>query len=848
MNFKENLSTNKYLTDDNLIDSEIISSSLFSDFLIKFSSNNLFFEKRIKIKSKKSDMDIEEIINFLVNDKLLIERLFETNLDENTITNEFNLFFVDVLSILNRLALKLNYYIDRTIFDNIWKKVEEKKYLIYDDLNFINNTVIQKYIYVFLISETFLESYYFDKNLHFYLLYHNMSAEHVQKEIYSYLKSKNKFFITHKELRTIIETKDECLYKKYIEHYKTANILEEVGTNYIFTPLKFMFEETISKCLSSLKEDQYNTLKLRIVDNLTLSDVGQVLGKTRERIRQIEDKASQILSFALPKEFVMFIKELISTLGVLNANEIPLKDEITKKIIIHMLKTKLNFTLDITLNSFVLEDKFKYINILRYLKFNINDEIFSKEILLKSLKNLSTRLNFNSIIEVMITQEDLAVVDEKYFFKSEYKRKRDKVELMYLLSKDGFNTNTFDELYYFLEKYFPGEFLNENIRNILSVGQFTGNIILWDWGRKYIHIKHIKSILDEFDFTDLLNYLNKTLEITEQIDLQYYYEDNKDVLIEYGIISKYALHSLLKIKYPDEFSYHDSPWVAQEGTERRIIGDAIINLMDEKRVYVLDELAQRLQTTKTRVQQIVDKNDDILIVDTFMYMKKIYINFSDALLKNIIDFINKIIKDMQFIYINMIVEHFREELNCINAYNRESLMLDLLKKNTFQKEFQVSNTRIVHKDYPITRQSLNFHYVIESSLLQNNSSVLSKNHLFNFFTKRGLSKNNVMLYYLYSPYKSIVRKNAEEFIRLSALNISSTELEKINLQILEILDEETKIDDLLFMISDNLPKIQFEWNHYLLADLLDNSLFEFYPNRVEPLYIKIKQGEKEESL
>lgn len=105
-----------------------------------------------------------------------------------------------------------------------------------------------------------------------------------------------------------------------------------------------------------------------------------------------------------------------------------------------------------------------------------------------------------------------------------------------------------------------------------------------------------------------------------------------------------------------------------------------------------------------------------------------------------------------------------------------------------------------------------------------------------------------MLYYLYSPYKSIVRKNAEEFIRLSALNISSTELEKINLQILEILDEETKIDDLLFMISDNLPKIQFEWNYYLLADLLDNSLFEFYPNRVEPLYIKIKQGEKEESL
>ncbi|MBD3771751.1 MAG: hypothetical protein IE925_16605 [Rhodobacterales bacterium] len=848
MNFIDNLSTNKYLTNNNSIDCEIISASLFSDFLIKSFSNDLFFEKRIEIKLKKLDTNIEDINHFLKNDQLLINRLFETNFDENIIANEFNLFFDDVIDILNKLALKLNHYIDKNIFDKIWRKVEEKKYLTYDDLNFINNEVIQKYVYVFLISETFLESYYFDKNLHFYLLYQNMSSDNLQEEIYSYLKSKNKFFITHKELRSIVETKDEFLYKKYIENYKTANILEEIGTNYIFTPLKFMFEETILKCLSSLKEDQYNTLKLRIVDNLTLSDVGQVLGKTKERIRQIEDRASQILSFSLPREFVMFIKELINTFGILNTNEIPLKDEITKKIIIHILKTKLNFTLDITLNAFVLEDKFKYINLLRYLKLNINDEVFSKEILLKSLKNLSTRLNFNSIIEVMITQEDLAVVDEKYFFKSEYKRKRDKVELMYLLTKDGFDTNTFDKLYLLLEKYFPGDFLNENIRNILNVGQFTGNIILWDWGRRYIHIKHIQFILDEFDFTDLLNYLNKALETTEQIDLQYYYEDNKETLMEYGIISKYALHSLLKIKYPDEFSYHDSPWVAQEGTERRIIGNAIINLMDEKRVYALDELSQKLQTTKTRVQQIVDKNDDILIVDTFMYMKKTDINFSDALLKNIIDFINKIIKDMQFIYINMIVEQFREELNCINAYNRETLMLDLLKKNTFQKEFQVSNTRIVHKDYPITRQSLNFHYVIESSLLQDISSVLSKNHLFNFFTKRGLSKNNVMLYYLYSPYKSIVRKNAEEFIRLSALNISSTELEKINLQILEILDEETKMDDLLFMISDNLPKIQFEWNHYLLADLLDNSLFEFFPNRVEPLYIKIKQGEKEESL
>lgn len=45
---------------------------------------------------------------------------------------------------------------------------------------------------------------------------------------------------------------------------------------------------------------------------------------------------------------------------------------------------------------------------------------------------------------------------------------------------------------------------------------------------------------------------------------------------------------------------------------------------------------------------------------------------------------------MQFIYINMIVEHFRKELNCINAYNRETLMLDLLKKIHFKKSFKLA--------------------------------------------------------------------------------------------------------------------------------------------------------------
>lgn len=848
MNFIDNLSTNKYLTNNNSIDCEIISASLFYNNVIELDNKFLIFEKKIKLnlnssKSKKNDFNIK-----LSNkEKNLLIKIYTYKFNFKEASNFEGESEFSLIKEFNELAIKINNLLPCEIFNKIWVILEEKKYLELEDLDFLDYE-LQKYIYILLSSDSFLERYSFDKDLDCYILYSRYNLESTKQAIFNYLNKNNKFFISNKELRKIIEIKNEIIYKKYIDFFKKHNILQELGTNYIFNPLKYMFEGKVKDAFSILKEDQFNTLKLRIINNLTLSDVGKELGKTRERIRQIEDKASNILSFKLPKEFIVIIKELLNIFNILSVDFIPLENENERRIVSSLLKTKLNFNYDNTLDSFISDDKFKYNNILNYLKSNIKDPIFSKEILLKYFKNLSTQLNYQNLINIMVAEGDLSKVDDKYFFKSEYKRKRDKVELIYLLSENGFDTNTFDKMYQLFEKYFPNEFTDENIRNILSLGQFTGNIILWDWGRKYIHVKYIKSILDEYDFTDLLKYLNETFEINEQIDLHYYYEENKDFLNEYGIISKYALHSLLKYKYPDEFSYQDSPWIAQEGTERRIIGDALINLMSENRIYTLDELSHKLQTKKTRVQQLIDKNDDILIVDTFMYMKKIDINFSDALLKNIIDFINKIIKNMQFIYINMIVEQFREDLNCINAYNRETLMLDLLKKNTFQKEFQVSNTRIVHKDYPITRQSLNFHYVIKSSLLWDNISVLTKNHLFDFFTKRGLPQNLIMMYYLYSPYKFVVRKNAEEFIKLSALNISATELEKINLQILEILDEETKMDDLLFMISDNLPKIQFEWNNYLLADLLDNSLFEFYPNRVEPLYIKIKQGEKEESL
>jgi len=138
-----------------------------------------------------------------------------------------------------------------------------------------------------------------------------------------------------------------------------------------------------------------------------------------------------------------------------------------------------------------------------------------------------------------------------------------------------------------------------------------------DWG-VYIHIDNIQAVL-KCDFTEIIEYLNEILYQNSPIDLEVCFNEFKDELLQIGIPNKYALHSVLKIKYPEDFSYQDAPWVAKKGEDNKLLIDALEELFEENRPYSIKEITAMLKAPEIRVKALLDRSPNIIQIDTYNY-------------------------------------------------------------------------------------------------------------------------------------------------------------------------------------------------------------------------------------
>jgi len=75
-------------------------------------------------------------------------------------------------------------------------------------------------------------------------------------------------------------------YDKY--HYK----IKQNKNNYPFIVKdNLTLNEILNSFIELLTHDEYQALKLRMIDNLTLIAVGKIMKKSRERVRQLEARA-----------------------------------------------------------------------------------------------------------------------------------------------------------------------------------------------------------------------------------------------------------------------------------------------------------------------------------------------------------------------------------------------------------------------------------------------------------------------------------------------------------------------------------------------------------------------------
>jgi len=608
-------------------------------------------------------------------------------------------------------------------------------------------------------------------------------------------------------------------------------------------PIKYIDEELL-KVFSELKSKQMEVLKKRILENKTLQETGKELSITRERVRQIEQKAIKILNFYAKDLIIDTLTELLKK-TILYIKEIPIKDENLKLLYCSFIshpESKAGIIFDKDLMTLVENYDFTFQGIVSKIEYvfqETNKSLFSKEDLTNYLQSIFPKLsNIEQIINILLEKEKLKKLDEnQYFFHYLYKPKRPMVEFIFSHYPDGiFLHQKIDFIRAELNKFFPGAII-ETAKNrgiATSVGN-SKKIFLWDWG-KYIHINYINPILEEYDFTNVLHYIDENLGET-QIDLKFCFDKYENELVAIGIMNKFALHTCLKLKFSDDYAYQDSPWISKAGTERRSLNTTLMNLLIEDKIYSLDELVLSMNTTKLRVQQLIDYSNDVIAVDTFRYKNRKFIEIPDNLITQLVQYANSKVLGLEFFYVDLIINAFSEQFKAYSEYDVSTVILELLKKCIKDTNFNVSNTRIVNKDYLITKDSLNFQVIINNLL--SNKDILSINDISNYFARRGLSSNLITAYFTQSKIKMIVRLDRETYTSIEKLGIKNHNIEDMNLLMENIIDSETSIEDLLHTVK--LPKISVEWNRYIFTDMLSNEKFSFIPNRENPRYISKKQ-------
>ena len=619
-------------------------------------------------------------------------------------------------------------------------------------------------------------------------------------------------------------------------------IFESKFTTFFQRPIEYMDSE-LNKSFGNIKTELLAILKKRLVENRTLEDIAQEYNLTRERVRQIESNNVPKLLTHIGHENIIDMRKLINRRAIYYVDDIEIKDDALRlfyaKLLSHK-KSRYKIVYDEALKALVKSKGYSFNSILSKIEdsFISRDEsLFEKNDLILYLESLFPYIdNIDKLLPILIERGKLRVLnDGRYFLSFFYKPKKPMIEFVLSLYPEGIelhkNISTIREQ---LDIFFPNIFtIKDEKRSIVTLAGYSDNILLWDWG-KYIHIKYIDAILEVYSLSSVVDYIDEHLEDT-QIDLETCFKEFEEELVAVGIISKYALHTCLKLKYSEDYSFQDSPWISKAGTERRELKQTLRNLLVENRNYSLDELVESMHTNKTRVQQLIDKTYDVIQVEAYQYRKKEFILFSSDLFMRIVEYSELKVNELNFIYIELIIEEFKEELNQYNEYNLRIMLLELLKKNPENRAYNISNTRVVKRDYPLTKDSLNFHVLIKELLGERDT--ISINEIANYFVKRGLSQDRIMMYFS-SKLKEIVRLNAETFTSIDNIGLTKGMIDKVNLLLENSLSDEVHIDDMVK--NYKLPTISVEWNRFILTDISDYTKFTFLPSRENPIYISKK--------
>ena len=589
----------------------------------------------------------------------------------------------------------------------------------------------------------------------------------------------------------------------------------------------YFFDEDLKKELSQIKKEQLEILEMRVY-GLTLQEIADIKGLTRERVRQIEsDIVKKILLFHSIQKLLNFIHNYINKKSILFLDELPLNDNYLKKLFLYVInksKTRLLF-FDKVFQSFILNKKFGFEN----LKNKLNKYIDSENYLIDSnqFEELYP-IKTEKIYTIFVENKIIKGIDNKIFIMFSLKSQREKLEFIMTLFPDGIEHKKNADLIRDKCIYFFGDECKKiNDRNLISPLDHSEKIYLKDWG-KYIHIKYIQSILENsLDF--VIEYLEDELEDI-QINLDECFNKFKNKLENIGIDNKYFLHTILKLKYPEEFNYNDSPWIAPKGVQKVELTKTLVKIVKENKVYYFNDIKNKLKIPDLRLKALLSRNKNIIRISEYGYLNKKYLIFDD---REIQSWIEDKLKKLDFFYVELLLDKFINQLNekfvYLDDFEAKFFVLDYFYK--YNKDYIVTETRFMNTNLLNGYNDFNFHKLIEKYLL-NTKQEISMPEVISFYQQRGLKENIIKNRLFHTVEKFVCRIDEKNIVSLKSLKIDKEIIYKIN-ELVKDIQQEISLED--FIQQHNL-----NYSKYTITDILNSRYITILPSRENPIWIEKK--------
>ncbi|MGE7953173.1 sigma factor-like helix-turn-helix DNA-binding protein [Lysinibacillus xylanilyticus] len=664
------------------------------------------------------------------------------------------------------------------------------------------------------------------------------NIEKIQTSIHYPLLSEMKWKDVARILLIPLKEADENDYFYEVIHNEELN----VGLTVILYQLSKYepLEERLKKIPSALSVREREVIGLR-QQNQTLEVIGEILGVTRERIRQIEATALRKLKNYLKENyFDLYLEHLVSKSGSFTVTalfEMFNVSEELRQIVLYYISKNDDFFIE--QDRIVNKNYFEFLNRLKdNISLNYQDiidanglfEIVNQDeqfrISMENLDVLTSSLNYYRKNDLYIKETIKLPAKIQYIFKH-------KIDGRLEITDDNF-----EKLQSLMIEVFGAMFENGKRAAVARIRD-TQNVILVDGNTfMYYDLDTIpEELISEIE-TILLNELSTTNMTTAEI----LYNKYRDLWLTYDIENKIFLYSIIQYYFDTEYriGHGNSLSISVLGNKNIDLYSILYEYLENNgNVAPKSQVLNDLHWQTYKLEQLIARHDNLISVELEDKVAGVKLftamNATSEELQKLHTFVNEFITD-DYVFPNdlMIEMEFDDELS------------DILAKFDIHKLYDFASLlKYLDKDFRGFHQFLykkgSKYNSVEKVIREMYPNIISRKDLVDFIEEKGFAESTIsslitdlLSFQYYYPYTSY------QYINANIVQIDDTILEDLRKYLDNSFGDKIYISALDLVGFTNLPRVSsYPWTPQLIAHFSEQIGFKIINTTRDYRYDKL---------